>query len=344
MSDPPSAVLPQAMAIKPDRSSKSNSAGPVTLAQARALARDRRPSPNRRTGAATPPAAMATLRHRLAIERRQEERRIIEDYKNTFTTLRKRGVRGLALGPLRILAEGDSWFNYPALAFGGGIISRLEKRLGVPILNLAKAGDEIRFMLGVEERKRLISRLKRGCPAGGKWEVVLFSGGGNDVVGDPLALWIREFDPSRSPAGQIHQPRLDAALALVRAGYEDLIALRDALSPETHIVLHAYDFAIPDGRGICFFGPWLKPTFDLRGFPNRTAAFETLKVMLQQFAAMLAAFEASQARITVIRGQGTLAPKPSSWHNELHPSRAGFTTFAELFRQTLRALFPDRVL
>ena len=74
------------------------------------------------------------------------------------------------------------------------------------------------------------------------------------------------------PAGLIHQPRFDAALALVRAGYEDLIALRDQLSPTTHLVFHGYDFAIPDGRGICHLGPWLKPTFDLRKFPNRAAA------------------------------------------------------------------------
>jgi hypothetical protein len=54
--------------------------------------------------------------------------------------------------PLQIFAEADSWFDYPVPFFGGGIIPRLENRLGVPILNLAKAGDEVRCMLGVEER------------------------------------------------------------------------------------------------------------------------------------------------------------------------------------------------
>ena len=76
-------------------------------------------------------------------------------------------------------------------------------------------------------------------------------------------------------------------LALIRAGYEDLIALRDQLSPGTHLFFHAYDFAIPDGRGICFFGPWLKPTFDFRGFPTLASRFAVTKILLQQFAAML---------------------------------------------------------
>jgi hypothetical protein len=74
---------------------------------------------------------------------------------------------------------------------------------------------------------------------------------------------------------------------LVRAGYEDLIALRDKLSPGTHLVFQGYDFAIPDGRGICHFGPWLKPTFDLRKFPTLAARQVVVKAMLQQFAATL---------------------------------------------------------
>jgi hypothetical protein len=45
------------------------------------------------------------------------------------------------------------------------------------------------------------------------------------------------------------------------------IALRDKLSPGTHLVFQGYDFAIPDGQRICGYGPWLKPTFDLHKFP-----------------------------------------------------------------------------
>ena len=37
-----------------------------------------------------------------------------------------------------------------------------------------------------------------------------------------------------------------------------------------------------------------------------------------------------------------LAPQVSSWHNELHPARAGFTAFAELLYQKRKVLFPGR--
>jgi hypothetical protein len=156
-----------------------------------------------------------------------------------------------------------------------------------------------------------------------------------------MALWIGDYDPAIPPAGHILQARFDAALALVRAGYEDLIALRDQLSPTTHLVFQGYDFAIPDGRGICGFGPWLKPTFDLRKFPTLAARQAVVKAMLQQFAAMLTSLVGPN--VTFINGQGALAPQTSSWHNELHPAKAGFEKFADLFQQELKVLFPSRV-
>ena len=139
---------------------------------------------------------------------------------------------GESFDPLQIFAEGDSWFDYPVPFFGGGIIPRLEDRLGVPILNLAKAGDEVRYMLGVEERATLTEHLTDGSPAGGPWDVLLFSGGGNDIVDNPMALWVKDWNPAMPPAAHIHKARFDAALALVRAGYEDLIELRNELSPK----------------------------------------------------------------------------------------------------------------
>jgi hypothetical protein len=64
--------------------------------------------------------------------------------------------------------------------------------------------------------------------------------------------------------------------------------------------------------------------------------------MLTQFAALLTTL-AAHPKVTFINGQGTLAPNPSAWHNELHPDRDGFDKFADLFAAQLRAIFPGRV-
>ena len=338
--------------------------GPVTLEEARALAAAKQPrlalrAVRKTTAPPASPAAVGAERKKLKKEQRDERARRVREYKATMEIMKRRGARrarpkalkadggeptaegGGSFAPLQIFAEGDSWFEYPVPFFGGSIIPRLEHRLGVPILNLAKAGDEVRYMLGVEERAVLTKHLTDGCPAGGPWDVLLFSGGGNDIVGNPMALWVNDWDPALPPADHIKKARFDAALALVRAAYEDLIALRDKLSPTTLLIFQGYDFAIPDGRGICGLGPWLKPTFDLCNFPALAARQAVVKIMLEQFAAMLTSLVGPN--VAFINGQGTLAPQSSSWHNELHPARAGFETFADIFQLKLKELFPDRV-
>jgi len=342
-------------------------AGPVSLAEATALAHAKRPKLAARAAreSAVPPASPAPLgaqRQRLEQERREEFAHRIQEYKATMEIMKKRGARrprskkteepkgeapapeDESFVPLQIFAEGDSWFDYPIPFFGGGIITRLENRLGVPILNLAKAGDEVRYMLGVEERIILTEHLTEGCPAGGPWDALLFSGGGNDIVGNPMALWVKDWDQALPPIDLIQKPHFQAALGLVRAGYEDLIDLRNTLSPNTHLIFHDYDFAMPDGRGVCGFGPWLKPTFDLRKFPLGVARREVVKAMLLEFAAMLTSLLGTASKVTLIKSQGTLTPQTSSWDNELHPSKAGFEKFADIFRDQLKVLFPDRVV
>lgn len=337
----------------------SPATGPVTLAEAQALVRTRTPARALRRGTVAPAATVGSVgleRRKLEIAVRQENNRRIAEYKETLRIMKDRGVadptlpprrRALAAPkvtrPLQVFAEGDSWFDYPAPFFGGGIIPRLQKLLGVPILSLAKAGDEVRFMLGVEERKIIIKQFTKGCPAGGPWDVMMFSGGGNDIVDNPMALWIKEFDPGIPIENHIHTQRFDAALALVRAGYEDLIELRNTLSPTTKLILHGYDFAIPDGRGICHLGPWMKPTFDLRKFQDPPKATQVVKVMLERFAAVLSQLAHAHRDVIFIDTQGTLPAGTGSWHNELHPSKKGFDQFARRFQAELQALFPDKI-
>lgn len=359
----------------------STESGPVTLKQALAILdkKDAKKPKRRRAakaGAARKKATSKPITPEIVGEARKEldkgYRREIKSrtkqYDALMKIMMKRGVKGLPAAPkkatrksdrpsrrrglfspkpagrpLQVFAEGDSWFDYPAFVFKGGLVPRLQKRLGVPILNLSNAGDEVRNMLGVEERLVLIDKLEKGGPAG-PWDLLLFSGGGNDIVGNPMALWIKDFKSGVAPEKLIDQNRFQSVLTIVRAGYIDLIGLRDQLSPNTHLMVHAYDFAIPDGRGICHLGPWLKPTFDLKNFPNRNSAFEVVKAMLKQFAAELKKLEKKTDNFTFVNCQGTLSPRTSSWHNELHPSSKGFDKVAVKFHAKIKKLFPGNVL
>ena len=145
--------------------------GPLTLDEAKALTRAALPGQSgpsrerryaRRRRKRPLPAPWAPNGKKLERAQRAEMKERIREYKATMALMKQRGARkpkakagptAAAFAPLQVFAEGDSWFDYPVPFFGGGIIPRLQNRLGVPILNLANAGDEVRYMLGVEQRR-----------------------------------------------------------------------------------------------------------------------------------------------------------------------------------------------
>ncbi|HZZ43984.1 MAG TPA: hypothetical protein VFE58_13690 [Tepidisphaeraceae bacterium] len=76
--------------------------------------------------------------------------------------------------PLRILSEGDSWFDYP-LPPSFGVIYELEKLLGYSIANMAVAGEEVRQMLELTVRQEIVARLS--VPQNVRFDAILFSYG-----------------------------------------------------------------------------------------------------------------------------------------------------------------------
>ena len=246
-----------------------------------------------------------------------------------------------AVLPLRILAEGDSWFEYPNF-LGAGVIFQLEQKMNALFLNLATAGDEARYMLGVDERKVLSDQLKSALDKGRPFDALLFSGGGNDIVGTPLVLWLKTFVNGMTAKDVIDAPRFGAALGLVRAAFEDLFLIRDQNSPNTKIFLNAYDLAIPDGRGVCGFGPWLQPSLRARGVPQPLRR-EVVKELMTQFGAMLTVLADPARKVFLVPTQGTFAGHDELWANELHPTVFGFRAIADKFRASLKAEFPGQV-
>jgi len=121
------------------------------------------------------------------------------------------------------------------------------------ILNLAHHGDEARDRLGVSQRNRIIQNLTN--PANGKFDAILFSGGGNDTVGEQFCLWVHDSAGGMPPSQAVNVPRLGAVLGVVRSAYEDLVGVRDKFAPQRTLFFHGYDFAIPTGQGVCNIGP-----------------------------------------------------------------------------------------
>jgi hypothetical protein len=266
-------------------------------------------------------------------ERRAIKRAIDQQREKTLTTYRAQFRRFAARreGAVQTLfAEGDSWFKYP---LGHAVISQLQDLIHTPIANFAWPGAETRQLLALHERKEIEKRLNDGPEPGKKWNVLLFSGGGDDIVGDQMVLFLDRYDPTKPPEAVLSK-RFDEVLDLVMAAYQDLVSLRNALSRDTLIVGHVYDYAWPDGKGACWQGPWLKPSLDYAGVPpamQRAVVTE----MLTRFATRLQSVAHHAGKFIVVPTQNTLT-RENEWANELHPKDPGFGLIAEKFRDALQ--------
>lgn len=254
-----------------------------------------------------------------------------------------------AAPPFAILAEGDSWFDYPQiLGTGGGAITHLQRQLSADkvrcrIYNLAHHSHTVQGMLGVEQRLVLRDELAAAVRSGRPFRALLFSGGGNDIAGDQFLFWIKRRNEASSVADAIDAAPFLAIQEVIRKGYRDLIRLRDEESPRTIIIANAYDYPRIFGTGVCGIGPWLEPSLKYRGW-SPAEYFEVVRHCLARFAGMLQGLAADpQNRLVVAQTQGALT-RSDQWHNELHPSGTGFTIVAQRLRAALRSAFPGEPL
>ncbi|MCL4836720.1 MAG: hypothetical protein KJ058_01980 [Thermoanaerobaculia bacterium] len=242
----------------------------------------------------------------------------------------------------RILAEGDSWFAYPRswllLGAASNIILQLHRLGGYDITSLASNGDEIVEMMSGRARQELVE-----CFARQSFGALLFSGGGNDVVGEyNIDFLVNPKASGASGKGLIHAERFSRRLKEVEHAYLDLLDLiaRFAKNPRMPIVAHTYDRPIPSGKGAKFVAgavsvkAWIKPYLDPLGIPVPEQQ-EIVEEMLHQFEQMLLGLEQRfPGRLHVVRTQPTVDPQ-TEWKDEIHPTPAGFEKLARKVKAKL---------
>jgi hypothetical protein len=215
------------------------------------------------------------------------------------------------------------------------------------ILNLAHFGDATTAILGTSKRATFIEQLNH--PANGHFDAILFSGGGDDLIGDAFRFWLRDaLSDGDDPSTAMNAGTFNDIISVVGAAYQDLITIRDAYDMNVPIFIHGYDFAYPDGRGAYCIGPWLYPSLASRGWMNSLAAAQVARGAAAVKAFMLA-FNATLAALTIrpkvilVPTQGTLQSE-QEWANELHPTPEGFGKMAAKFAAALEAEFPGRAM
>jgi hypothetical protein len=239
-----------------------------------------------------------------------------------------------------LVAEGDSWFDYPMT----DVLGCLEDEHGFDVDSVAHKGDRIEEMAysggQLEDFTRTIERLLRReiIP-----KAVLLSGGGNDIAGDDFAVLLNHAKSARPGLndavvkGIIDERIRDCYVAILSAVTE---ICRARLGNPLRIIVHGYGYAVPDGRGFLggwwiLPGPWLKPGFDLKDY-GKKARQPVVDALIDRFNSMLKGVSSLPGfgHVMYLDLRSEL-PSGSNyrdwWTNELHPTERGFKSVARRF-------------
>jgi lysophospholipase L1-like esterase len=249
-----------------------------------------------------------------------------------------------------LVAEGDSWFDYPF----HDVLEELEDRHAYDIESVAHHGDPIEEMAysgnQLEELTRRIEKvLRRGVTP----KAILLSGGGNDVAGTEFGMLLNH---ARSAISGLNLSVVDGVInQRIRTAYITILSAVTQICQSKAgrvlpILIHGYDYPVPDGRGFLggwgpLPGPWLEPGFREKGFDDLQQRITIAHDLIERFNVMVQEIPTltglEHVRFVDLRNTlRTDARYKDWWANELHPTETGFHAVAEKFAAVLAALPP----
>jgi lysophospholipase L1-like esterase len=243
-----------------------------------------------------------------------------------------------------LVAEGDSWFDYPF----HDVLKELDDAFGWEIESVAHKGDTVESMAyDGGQLDGFVRAIERVVRRGQTPHAILLSGGGNDVAGDWFGMLLNHRS---SPVYGLNPEIVEGVLATrVRVAYTTILSAVTAsceqlLGSPVPILLHGYDHPVPDGRGFLggwgwLPGPWLEPGFREKGYANLDERINIARDLIERFYAMLGEVIATPAfaHVALVDLRGKLSVDLVDdryrdwWANELHPTHDGFAKVAALF-------------
>lgn len=296
------------------------------------------------------PVSGATLEWAVAMRQGEEQAEMVLQRRRERAARRRR-ARGRSAGLL--VAEGDSWFDYPFF----DVLEELEAEFDYSVESVAHKGDTVEEMAyDPSQLDRLARTLGKLASARRVPRAILLSGGGNDIAGDGLSVLLNHKRSGLAPlcepvvAGLLDE-RLRCAIVTLASAVSRLC--RASFDRTLPILIHGYDYPVPDGRGYLggFWilpGPWLAPGFRKKGYPDDQLRqrCEIMATLIDRFNALLAGIAGGPGleHVRYVNLRGSLSQDLSGkaykdwWNDELHPTEPGFTKIAGRFHTVLRSL------
>jgi hypothetical protein len=224
-----------------------------------------------------------------------------------------------------VLAIGDSWFHYPFNNLVTPLHGALERPTIYVIGENGARADELCKGSWLANLRKLLGWYPQ-------IRLVCISAGGNDFAGvgdlDDKIL-APNCSGATSVAACYRAAEPDGVFAAVGAAYRSLLAEVNALRPDVEVLVHNYDYAIPDGRALLGVRSWLKLPMDnarvpTAGAPRDGLRREIVRDLIDRFTLCLDDVESTSPQpVELVWSAGMLAD--TEWANELHPTPSGFT-------------------
>ena len=246
-----------------------------------------------------------------------------------------------------MVSEGNSWFQFPL--FLEDVIDQLGDKYC--IWSVDAAGDTLDNM--VSRFPEYLTALK---DYEGKAKAFLFSGGGNDLVGEDrdgrsiLEKVVNMYKKGKDARWHVETAEYRKTLNTIEGYYREVLRRVAESQSGLPVLIHGYDYAIPgpapnEWRKPAWAGvdQWLGRALRARNIVDHPLQRGIIKLMIDDLNEMqmrlcgngaAGADKFKNAYHVDIRG--TL--KDREWADELHPTDAGFVKVGARFRTVLAKL------
>ncbi len=245
-----------------------------------------------------------------------------------------------------LVAAGDSWFDYPF----HNVLTILHDDYGYNVESTSNNGDAMESIAYLGGQIDGLSRMfQKVVSQGARPKAVMLSGGGDDIAGKEFGMLLN--NRNSAIAGWNSDVLKGVIEDRIAAAYVVMLNAIDRLSNQfakrtLPILVHGYDYPVPDGRGFLggwgpLPGPWLQPGFREKNFDDLQETTALMRATIDQFNDMLlevtAQPEFSHVHYVNLRGVlKTDADYRDWWANELHPTERGFQAVTARFAQVLQ--------
>lgn len=228
---------------------------------------------------------------------------------------------------VKVVAEGDSWFQYPLIL--KDTIDQLNdlEHFEYAIYGLSEAGDLLSNIMREDEITEALDTVNP--------DVFLISGGGNDMVGDGrMAKMVHKYAANRKVENYPND-KFDQFLSELEDLYRGLFSRLLASRPHLKIICHGYDKAIPDN------GKWLGKPLAKKGIKDQGLQRDIVAVMISRFNQRLKEITTDYAGSVYHVDCQDLIGQASDWHDELHPKNEGYLKVAQKFDQVIKVALSE---